>query len=144
MTEVIGTKAGPNHSRGDDVDRLIGDLLTFWTARGGCVGKATRSPSTKFVMAVIGPILPAAIAVRLPRAIVDFARTHMSDHKGHPLAGDTRARSARWLLHFLEHGSGDAFGAAAAGADHHGRDVLDRVTVEVEQAAVRLAGDAAY
>lgn len=76
---VIGTKVGPNRSRGDDVDKLLGALLTFWVDCGGRVGKGSNSPSTRFVMAAIGRVLPAAIGVKLPRAIVDFVRDRQFD-----------------------------------------------------------------
>jgi hypothetical protein len=69
--QPISTKAGHNRSRGDDVDRLIGDLLAFWVRRGGYVGKGIDSPSTRFVVATVDRIL---LDVRLPRAITDFVR----------------------------------------------------------------------
>jgi hypothetical protein len=71
--QIVGTKAGPNRSRGDEVDRLFADLLTFWIDRGGHVGKSSNSPSTRFVVAAVGQILPAD--VRLPNVVVAFARS---------------------------------------------------------------------
>jgi hypothetical protein len=70
---------GSNRSRGDDVDKLFGDLLTFWVDLGGRVSKGSNSPSTRFVMAAISETLPAAVDVRLPRAIVDFVRDRQFD-----------------------------------------------------------------
>jgi len=67
--------SGSNRSRGDAVDGLFSFLLTFWGACGGSVGKGSNSPSTRFVVAAVGQILPAAI--KLPRAITDFARSHV-------------------------------------------------------------------
>ena len=64
---------GSNRSRGDAVDGLFAMLLEFWVACGGRVGKGSNSPSTRFVVAAVGRILPAAI--KLPRAIVDFVRS---------------------------------------------------------------------
>jgi hypothetical protein len=69
------TVRGSNRSRGDAVDGLFSFLLTFWVACGGRVGKGPNSPSTRFVAAAVGQILPAAI--KLPRAITDFARSHV-------------------------------------------------------------------
>jgi hypothetical protein len=66
---------GSNRARGDAVDGLFSFLLTFWVACGGRVGKGSDSPSTRFVVAAVGRILPAAI--KLPRAITDFARSHV-------------------------------------------------------------------
>jgi hypothetical protein len=74
----LTTVAGPNRSRGDNVDKLFGDLFTFWVDRGGHVGqgKDTESPSTRFVMAAAGRILSKTVPdVKLPRAINDFARS---------------------------------------------------------------------
>ena len=66
---------GSNRSRGAAVDGLFSFLLTFWYACGGRVGKGSNSPSTRFVVAAVGRILPSAI--KLPRAITDFVRSHV-------------------------------------------------------------------
>jgi hypothetical protein len=66
---------GSNRARGDDVDKLIGDLLAFWTKCGGYAGKGIDSPSTRFVVAAGGRILAETVpGVKLPRAITDFVR----------------------------------------------------------------------
>ena len=71
----VSTKAGHNKSRGDDVDKLIGDLLTFWRARGGEVGTRIGSPSTRFVMAAAGRVLCKNVpGVKMPGAIIDLVR----------------------------------------------------------------------
>ena len=65
---------GGNRSRGHWVYLLFAHLLEFWVARGGPVGKGAKSPSTLFVTAAASRALAkAAPAVKLPRAIVDFA-----------------------------------------------------------------------
>jgi hypothetical protein len=64
---------GSNSSRGAAVDRLFAELLKFWLHCGGHVGRASDSPSTRFVVAAVRRILPAGI--KLPHAVVDFART---------------------------------------------------------------------
>jgi hypothetical protein len=69
----LTTVAGPNQSRGDDVDKLIDDLLRFWKDRGGKVSKGSESPSTRFVMAAVGQITIPGV-VNLRHAIVDFVR----------------------------------------------------------------------
>ena len=66
--------SGSNRSRGRAVDHLFEMLLTFWVECGGCVGKGAKSPSTLFVEAAASRALAkSAPAVKLPRAIVDFA-----------------------------------------------------------------------
>ena len=69
----LTTVAGPNQSRGDDVDKLIGDLLRFWKDRGGKVSKGSESPSTRFVVAAVGQITIPGVE-NLRHAIVDFVR----------------------------------------------------------------------
>ena len=65
---------GGNRSRGHCVYLLFAHLLEFWASRGGRVGKGAKSPSTLFVEAAASRALAkAAPAVKLPRAIVDFA-----------------------------------------------------------------------
>ena len=77
---VIGTKAGPNRSRGYDVDRLFGVLLTFWIDRGGRIGKGAKSQSTRFIVAAAGRVLSDhAPEVKLPRAIIDFVSAKRSN-----------------------------------------------------------------
>jgi hypothetical protein len=79
----IMTTAGHRRARGDDVDRLIGDLLALWIRRGGYVGKGIGSPSTRFVIAAAGRILAGTVPdVKLPRAITDIVRgLHLSPRK---------------------------------------------------------------
>jgi hypothetical protein len=67
-------KAGPNRARGELVDRLFRDLLTFWKSRGGHVGRNSTSPSTKFVEVVASRALSIIPDVKLPWAITDFVR----------------------------------------------------------------------
>jgi hypothetical protein len=63
-----------NRSRGHGVHLLFAHLLEFWIAGGGSVGKGAKSRSTLFVTAAAYRALAtAAPAVKLPRAIVDFA-----------------------------------------------------------------------
>jgi hypothetical protein len=77
---IIGTKAGPNRARADEVDRLFDDLLTFWHARGGRIGGGAKSLSTRFVEAAARRVLSDhAPEVRLPRAVVDFVSTKRSN-----------------------------------------------------------------
>ena len=65
---------GGNRSRGYWVYLLFAHLLEFWTTCGGHVGKGAKSPSTLFVEAAASRALAGtAPAVKLPRAIVDFA-----------------------------------------------------------------------
>ena len=71
-----GVRKLANRERGSDVDRLIDDLLTFWTGCGGSVGKAPTSSSTRFVAAALGGVVPDTI--KLPRAVADIAR-HRKD-----------------------------------------------------------------
>ena len=71
-----GVRKPANRERGSDVDWLIDDLLTFWTGCGGSVGKAPTSPSTRFVAAALGGVVPDTI--KLPRAVADIAR-HRKD-----------------------------------------------------------------
>jgi hypothetical protein len=65
---------GGNRSRGHWVHLLLAHLFEFWASRGGRVGKGAKSPSTLFVEAAASRALAeTAPAVKLPRAIVDFA-----------------------------------------------------------------------
>jgi hypothetical protein len=73
---------GANRARGDDVDKLFADLLTFWIDRGGHAGKGINSPSTRFVVAAVHSILADTVPdVKLPRAIVDFVRERQFDKR---------------------------------------------------------------
>jgi hypothetical protein len=70
----VSMRPGRNRARGDLVDQLIGELLSFWHAHGGDYGQSTTSPSTEFVLIAVAPVLPEMAAstvtefVRPPRA----------------------------------------------------------------------------
>jgi hypothetical protein len=68
-------KTHSNRARGDNVNTLIKDLLAFWRARGGHVGRSANSPSTGFVMAAAGKVLANTVPkIRLQSAVIAIAR----------------------------------------------------------------------
>jgi hypothetical protein len=70
-----------NRSRGDAVDKLIGELLQFWADLGGHVGGGAKSRSTRFVIAAAGKVFAkTAPAVRLPRAIVGYVSANRKQY----------------------------------------------------------------